>query len=152
LLPPLLAGDRAQLRDTNAFIGGAVPIPNVAAAAGEQVREAVIGLPACKGYQVGFAAGPTKCTEAEALRATVCVPVPASVQIKSVELYARAEDSMLPWAEGRLAPDALRGTVRADDKHTERSDVDGSRTVCNGIAHWDSEKGKSVRMVVKFST
>lgn len=147
-----LAGQPQTMRDASGFVGGAIPIPTAAAAppAGEHAREALIGLPACKGTQVGFAAGPARCTEAEALRATVCIPLPAGAQIRAVEVYARAEDSTQPWAESRLAPSAAPGTVRWDDKHTERIEADGSRAVCESVAHWDSEKGTSVRMVVRF--
>jgi hypothetical protein len=149
-----LAGQPQTMRDTGGFVGGAIPIPAAAAAAqaGEHAREAVIGLPACKGTQVGFATGPAKCTEAEALRATVCVPVPASARIKGVELYARADGSTQAWAEGRLAAEALPGAVRWDEKYVDRTEPDGSRTVCQSIAHWDSEKGKSVRMMVLFGS
>jgi hypothetical protein len=145
-----LAGQPQTMRDANAF-GGAIPVPTSAAAAHatEQAREAVIGLPACRGTQVGFATRPAKCTEAEALRATVCVPVPAGAQVRTVELYARAEDSAQAWADGLLTPETA-GMVRWDEKHSERTDSDGSRAVCQSIAHWDSEKGKSVRMVVRF--
>jgi hypothetical protein len=147
-----LAGQPQTMRDASGFGAGTIPVPTAAAAthAAEHAREAVIGLPACKGTLVGFATGPAKCTEAEALRATVCVPVPAAAQVRAVELYARAEDSAQAWADGRLTPGTLPATVRWDEKHTERTDADGSRTVCQSIAHWDSEKGKSVRMVVQF--
>ena len=149
-----LAGQPQTVRDGNGFVGGAIPIPTAAAAGrpADQARDAVIGLPACKGSQVGFATGPAKCTEAEALRATVCVPVPAGAQIRAVELSARAEDPTQAWAEGRLSPEAAPGTVRWDEKYVERTDPDGSRAVCQSIAHWDSEKGKSVRIVVRFGS
>jgi hypothetical protein len=147
-----VAGHPQPMRDANGFVGGAITIPTAVAAAqsADQAREAVIGLPACKGTQVGFATGPGRCTEAEAQRATLCVPVPTTAQIRAVELYARADDSTQPWTDGRLAPDAPAGAVRWDDKHAERVEPDGSRAVCQTIAHWDSDKGKSVRMVVRF--
>jgi hypothetical protein len=146
-----LAGQPQTMRDAAGFVGGPIPIPTAAAAqAGEYAREAVIGLPACKGLQVGFATRPAKCTEAEALRASVCVPVPAGAQVRAIELYARPEDSTSAWVEGRLTLEAAAGPLRWDEKHAERIEPDGSRTVCQSIAHWDSEKGKSVRMVVRF--
>jgi hypothetical protein len=140
--------------DGNPLAGSAIPLPSAMAGtpASEQMREAMVTLPACRGLQVGFGAERAKCTEADALRATVCVPVPSNAQIRSVELFARTDDSQQPWADGRVTPQAPVSNGRLDDKYAERADADGSRQVCQGIAHWDSEKGRSVRVLVRFGT
>jgi hypothetical protein len=140
------------MRDTNPLAGSTIPVPSAFAAvpASEQVREATINLPACKGQQVGFATDRPRCVEADALRVAVCVAVPAGVQVKGVELFARADDSQQAWADSRLAPEQAPSNGRFDAKHTERAEADGTHQVCQSFSHWDSDKGRSVRMVVRF--
>lgn len=129
-----------------------VPMPAGFGGAGEQIRDATITLPACKSTQVGVAAERPKCTEADAMRASVCVALPANVQVKGVEVFARAEDSQLWWADARVTPQSPMSNARLDDKTAERSEADGSRLVCQGIAHWDSDKGRSVRLLVRYES
>jgi hypothetical protein len=140
--------------DGNPLAGSAIPLPSASAATPgpEQVRDAIITLPACKGLQVGFGAERAKCSETDALRATVCVPVPANAQIRSVELFARAEDSQQPWADARVTPQAPVSNGRLDERYAERAEADGGRQICQAIAHWDSEKGRSVRVLVRFGS
>jgi hypothetical protein len=149
-----LTGQPRVVSDGNPFAGSAIPLPTAMAGTPgpEQTRDATVSLPACKGTQVGFAAERPKCAEGDALHATVCVPVPANAQIRGVELFARADDSQQPWAEARVTPQSPMSSGRLDDKYSERSEPDGMRQVCQGIAHWDSEKGRSVRLLVRFGT
>jgi len=149
-----LTGQPRVMTDGNAFAGGAIPVPTAMAATPilEHSRDAMVTLPACKGPQVGFAAERAKCAEADALRATVCVPVPAGAQIRGVDLFARADDSQQPWGEARVMPQSPVSNGRLDDKYTERAEPDGGRQVCQGFAHWDSDKGRSVRLLVRYGT
>lgn len=111
---------------------------------------AVVTLPACKGAQVGFATERPACTEQDALQIAVCAPVPAGASVTAVELFARPEDSQQPWSEARVAAGQdLRGGKFATS-HFERSDTDGSRQVCQSFAHWSSDKGRSVRILVRY--
>jgi hypothetical protein len=149
-----LTGQPRTMADGNPFAGSALPVPTAMAGtpATEQMRDAMVTLPACKGPQVGFAAERSKCAEPDALRATVCVPVPANAQIRGVELFARADDSQQPWTDARVTPQSPVSNGRLDEKYAERAEADGSRQICQGIAHWDSEKGRSVRLLVRFGT
>jgi hypothetical protein len=149
-----LTGQPKVVSDGNPFAGSAIPLPTAMAGTPgtEQTRDAMVSLPACKGTQVGFAAERPKCAEGDALHATVCVPVPANAQIKGVELFARTDDSQQPWADARVTPQSPVNNGRLDEKYTERTEFDGTRQVCQGIAHWDSEKGRSMRLLVRFGT
>jgi hypothetical protein len=148
-----VTGQPQVMRDTDPLAGSAVPAASATTTApGGQLREAsaLINLPACKGAQVGFATERPKCAETDALRVAVCVTVPATAQVKAVEVFARAEDSQQPWAETRVTPDRQPSASRFDEKYTERSEVDGSKQVCQGFAHWDSEKGRTLRVLVRY--
>lgn len=121
-----------------------------ASVGGPDTSVASVSLPACKGSQVGFATARGKCTEQDALQVAVCAPVPASARVTAVELYARAEDSQQPWSEARLAPGQEAAGGRFAEHHVERPDGDGARLVCQTFAHWNSEKGRAVRIVVRY--
>jgi hypothetical protein len=93
---------------------------------------------------------PPACTEQDALQVALCAPVPAGASVTGVDLFARAEDSQQPWSEARVTPGQdLRGG-RFAASHFERADPDGSRQVCQSFAHWSSDKGRTVRIVVRY--
>lgn len=123
-----------------------------ASGAGAAVTEsaATVSLPACKGAQVGFATQRGPCTEQDALQVTVCAPVPAAARVTAVELFARIEDSAQPWAESRVAAGQENAAGRFTGSHFERPDGEGSKLVCQSFAHWNSDKGRALRILVRF--
>jgi len=128
-----------------------LPAANSAASASlPSASAATVALPACKGSQVGFATARGPCVEQDALQVSVCAPVPASARVTAVELYARSEDSQQPWSEARMTPGQVAAAGRFADNYFERPDADGVRLVCQTFAHWNSEKGRAVRILVRF--
>ena len=131
-----------QLRIPSASADASSPTANASVA--------TVALPVCKGPQVGFATARGPCTEPDALQVAVCAPVPASARVTAVELYARAEDSQQPWPETRMTPGQVAAAGRFADNYFERPDADGTRLVCQSFAHWNSEKGRAVRILVRY--
>jgi len=111
---------------------------------------AVVNLPACHGTQGGFAADRADCSEQDALRVTICAPVPATSSVSAVELFARPEGSQQPWAELRAKPGQDVGGGRFGDSHDEHLDSDGTKQVCYPFSYWNSEKGSAVRILVRY--
>jgi hypothetical protein len=109
-----------------------------------------VALPACKGAQVGFATTRGPCAEQDAVQVAVCAPVPASARVTAVELFARADDSQQPWTEARMTAGQVAAAGRFADNYFERPDSDGTRLVCQNFAHWNSDKGRAVRILVRY--
>jgi hypothetical protein len=118
---------------------------------GREGVAAIVTLPACKEAQVGLATERPGCTEQDAMQVAVCVPVPASASVTAVELFARPEDSQQPWGEVRAAAGQDLGGGRFASSHLERTDADGTKQVCQTFAQWGSEKGRAVRILVRYS-
>jgi hypothetical protein len=91
------------------------------------------------------------CSEQGAVRVAVCARVPAAATVKEVLLYTRLEDSQQPWAEARVQPGQDAGQAKFVEKFYERADVDGSKQVCQGFAHWNGEKARAARILVKYA-
>ncbi len=112
---------------------------------------AIIGVPPCRAANAGLAQAPTACTENEALRTLLCVPVPASARVTEVQVFTRLEDAQQPWDEARVQIGQDAGAAKFVDAHFERAQASESKEVCQHFAHWNSQKGRSARIVVKFT-
>lgn len=112
---------------------------------------AVIGVPACRGAQVGFSAAATACKESEALRTAVCAVIPVAAAVTGVELFSRAEDSQQPWNEARVQPGQDAGDARFVDGYFERGREGDSKEVCMTFASWSAQGGRSARILVKYN-
>jgi len=122
---------------------------------GAEGAAASVTLPPCEPHVIlanaGGVAKKRECTEAEAVRATVCVSVPYSANVTEVALYARYDDSTQPWAESRVKPGRDIGLGRFADKPSERQETDTTKQVCQSFYHWNAERGRSVRIVAKYA-
>ena len=120
---------------------------------GEEGVSASVILPPCEPHVIAGAAVAKKreCTEAEAVRATVCVSVPYSANVTEVAVYARYDDSTQPWAESRVKPGKDIGLGRFADKPSERPETDTTKQVCQSFYHWNTERGRAVRIVAKYA-
>ena len=107
--------------------------------------EGLVQLPACKGR------GSAPCSETEAQRLAVCAVVPASAQVTDVQLYTRPEDSQQSWSESRVEASQDGGKARFVDAPFERAHMEGSKEVCVTFAHWATDKGRTARILVKYS-
>jgi len=110
----------------------------------------VVSLPACKGGQVGFATDHPNCAEQDAVQVSVCTPMPANAKVTSAEFFSRADDSQQPWNDARVTPGQDIGGGRFAVTPIERTDSDGTKQVCYGFAHWNSQKGRTLRVLVKY--
>lgn len=118
---------------------------------GAEGVEALVQIPACKGMPVAFNGERSGCTENEATRVAVCALVPAKAQVGEVLLFTRADASVTPWAESKVASGQDAGGARFVDGPVERPHNDTLKQVCSSYSHWSSDKGHTARIVVKYS-
>jgi hypothetical protein len=106
-----------------------------------------------EGATASMVVGPCKanCGEPGAVRVAVCVRVPALASVTEVSLYTRLDDSQQPWAEARVQAGQDAGQARFADKFFERPDAEAGKLVCQGFAHWSSEKARVARILVKYT-
>jgi hypothetical protein len=110
----------------------------------------VVNLPACKGAQVGFATDRPNCAEQDAVQVSVCTPMPANAKVTSAEFFSRPEDSQQAWNDTRVTPGQDIGGGRFAATPVERPDSDGTKQVCYAFSHWNSQKGRTLRVLVKY--
>jgi hypothetical protein len=105
----------------------------------------------CKAESAPQGGAKHDCSEQGAARVAVCARVPAAATVKEVQLYTRLEDSQQPWADARVQAGQDAGQAKFVEKFYERSDVDGSKQVCQGFASWNGEKARLARILVKYA-
>ena len=112
---------------------------------------AIINVPPCRAPKAGLAQAPGACAEAEALRTTLCAAVPASATVIEVQMFTRLEDAQQPWDEARVLAGHDAGAARFVDAYFERAQGNESKEICQHFAHWNSQKGRSARILVKYT-
>lgn len=112
---------------------------------------AIISVPPCRVAKAGSAQAPAECTENEALRTALCAVVPASAAVIEVQLFTRIEDAQQPWDQARVQAGQDAGAARFVDAHFERAQGNESKEICQNFAHWNSQKGRSARILVKYT-
>ena len=118
---------------------------------GAQGVAAIISVPPCRGAKARSAQAPGACTENEASRATLCAVVPASATVTEVQVFTRLDDVQQPWDEARVQAGMDLGAAKFVDAWFERVEASESKEVCQQFAHWDSQKGRSARILVKYA-
>jgi hypothetical protein len=91
------------------------------------------------------------CTEAEATPVTLCATIPANASVTEVALFSRTVESSAAWGVSRYLPGQESGDARFAPTYSESTNEAGTREVCQAFAHWSSEHGRIVRMVVRYS-
>jgi hypothetical protein len=91
------------------------------------------------------------CNEQGAARVAVCARVPAAATVREVLLYTKLEDSQQPWAEARVQAGQDAGQAKFVEKFYERSDVEGSKQVCQSFTSWNGEKARAARIQVRYT-
>ncbi len=112
---------------------------------------AIISVPVCRAPKAGIAQAPAACAETEALRMTLCAVVPASATVTEVQVFTRLEDAQQSWDEARVQAGQDAGAAKFVDAYFERAQGNESKEVCQHFAHWNSQKGRSARILVKYS-
>jgi hypothetical protein len=120
----------------------------------QQAEEGATGsivVSPCKPGSLPRSGPKPECSEQGAVRVAVCARVPAAATIKEVLLYTRLEDSQQPWPDSRVQAGQDAGQAKFVEKFYERPDIDGSKQVCQGFAHWNGEKSRLARILVKYA-
>lgn len=110
---------------------------------------AVIGLPPCIASQSasGSLAG---CNEGNALHVSVCAIIPATAVVTEVQVFTRLEDSAQTWPEARVQPGQDAGAAKFVDAFYERTQAD-AKEVCQRFVHWNAQKARLARILVKYT-
>lgn len=89
------------------------------------------------------------CNEAEANPVTLCASVPANAKITDVEVYARAPDTEIAWANARVVAGSEVEQARFSEKPVEIVDGSATKQVCETFTQW-SEHARVARMLVRY--
>jgi len=65
-------------------------------------------------------------------------------------VFTRLEDAQQSWDEARVQAGQDAGAARFE-AHFERAQGNESKEVCQHFAHWNSQKGRSARILVKYT-
>lgn len=90
------------------------------------------------------------CTEGEASPVTLCATVPVNAKVTEVELYARAAEGDVPWANSRFTAGSEFEQARFADKAVELMDGPATKQVCQTFTQWSTERARSARMLVRY--
>ena len=110
---------------------------------------AVIGLPPCVNSQSASESS-AGCNEGNALHVAVCAIIPATAVVTEVQVFTQLEDSLQPWPEARVQPGQDAGAAKFIDAFYERTQAD-AKEVCQRFVHWNSQKARLARILVKFT-
>jgi hypothetical protein len=90
------------------------------------------------------------CTETEASPVALCASVPANAKITDVEVYARAADSEIAWANARMVAGSETEQARFSEKPVEIVDGSAIKQVCETFTTWSTERARVARMLVRY--
>jgi carbohydrate-selective porin OprB len=110
---------------------------------------AVIEVPACAGSQSGTDAS-AMCNEAHAVHVTVCAVIPLTAVVSEVQVFTRAADAAQPWTDAKVQPGQDAGSAKFIDTFSERAQGD-AKEVCQQFMHWNSQKPRLARILVKYT-
>jgi hypothetical protein len=109
--------------------------------------------PTATNTQPASAAAPatSTCTETDASPLMLCATVPMGATVTEVELFVRAPDTDVPWANARVTAGAEAEQARFAEKPTEVPDGAQTKQVCEIFSNWSSERARVARMLVRYS-
>src|SRR3954470_8646216 len=110
---------------------------------------AVVDLPACATSPFGTEPS-AACTEARAVHVAVCAIVPLTAIVTDVQVFTRVADAAQTWAESRVQPGQDAGSAKFVDTFYERTQGD-AKEVCQRFMHWNNQKPRLARILVKFT-
>lgn len=112
---------------------------------------AVVNVPACRAAQAGLGTLASGCSENDAPRTAVCAVVPPAAVVTEVQMFIRGEDAADPWGASRVQPGQDAGGARFVDGHFERAREADGKEICVNLAHWATDKGRSARILVRYT-
>lgn len=98
----------------------------------------------------GTATPASTCNEAEASPVTICAAVPANAKVTEVEVYARAVDADVPWANARVTAGSDVEQARFSEKPVEMVDGSATKQVCETFTQWSTERARVARVLVRY--
>ncbi len=110
---------------------------------------AIIGLPPCVNSQSASESS-AGCNEGSALHTSVCAIIPATAVVTEVQVFTRLEESQQPWPEAMVQLGQDAGAAKFVDAFYERTQADG-KEVCQRFVHWNSQKARLARILVKYT-
>ena len=114
---------------------------------GQDGVSAIVELPPCNAASGQDA---VSCSESNPVRVAVCAPVPTTATVTQVRVYTRADDSPQAWADATNASVQEAGNGKVVDAFYERVQAD-AKEICQRFLHWNSQKGRAIRIVVRYS-
>jgi hypothetical protein len=111
------------------------------AAAADSVAESVLYAPAC---QAGAA-----CSESNSQRLTLCGQMPAAMQIRKVELFAKAAVAQATWDQSVANFEQDVGGAKFTGAPVEHAQDAAHKAVCVDFIHWSTEPHLA-RMVLQY--
>jgi hypothetical protein len=114
---------------------------------GQDGVSAIVELPPCS---VASGQEAASCSESNPVRVAVCAPVPTAATVTQVRVYTRADDSPQAWADATNASVQEAGNGKVVDAFYERVQAD-AKEICQRFIHWNNQKGRAVRIVVRYS-
>ena len=90
------------------------------------------------------------CNEAEASPVTLCAAVPATAKVMEVEVYARAAEADVPWANARMIAGSEFEQARFSEKPVELVDGSATKQLCETFTQWSTERARVARVLVRY--
>lgn len=118
---------------------------------GEEGAAANVLVGACKPESTPPSGTRQACSEQGAMRVSVCARVPAAATVTEVLLFTRFVDSQQSWPDSRVQAGQDAGQARFVEKVFELPDIEATKQVCHGFVHWNGEKSRLARILVKYA-
>jgi hypothetical protein len=71
--------------------------------------------------------------------------------VTEVQLFTRPDESQQSWNESRVVAGQDAGGAKFLDSSFERGHTDTTKEVCINFASWSAEKGRTARIVVRYT-
>src|SRR5215831_8440870 len=107
----------------------------------ESVAESVVYAPAC---QAGAA-----CSESNSQRLTLCGQIPAAMQVRKLELFAKAAVAQTAWDQSTASFEQDIGGAKFTGAPVEHAQDAAHKAVCVDFMHWSTEPHLA-RMVLQY--
>jgi hypothetical protein len=101
--------------------------------------------------QPAATSSPSTCTESEAVSVTLCATIPANATLTELALYVRPIGSDEPWANSQVMPGHEVDQARFAEAPVEIAETATTKQICEGFAHWSTDRGRVVRMVTRYT-
>src|SRR5215831_10511636 len=137
----LLAATTERLAAREGGNGQQAVAGKVAESSLDSIAESVVYAPAC---QAGAA-----CSESNSQRLTLCGQMPAAMQVRKVELFAKAAVAQTTWDQSAANFEQDIGGAKFTGAPVEHAQDAAHKAVCVDFMHWSTEPHLA-RMVLQY--